>query len=343
MAEQVEDSYVSEEEMSDSPSSDGSSEATIVPIPEETEEIEESSPESSSGQGWPNWISSEATDFRSIFSQQPQGAFTDVGDPNDWRVYFPSEDDRVCSDYTSEMFCVYEFLFKELGLRLPFSDFQMAVLHHLDLAPTQLHPNSFAFIRAFELTCEYLKIGPTLPLFFHVFHLQRQKTVQGQFGWVSLKQVKKLFKAFSESIRTFKGRYYVVEPISDRAKESVYTWAIDRDEEGRPILDERGRMFNRRILKFRFAWSKEHFNRGTEAYATNPSIMSKEDLEGFQRLSNFVDSFTPAERMTRGKKPVIDDDGMPVLAPRYIDTAQLLSCSSDQEAKELLGTLSYAR
>ena len=71
--------------------------------------------------------------------------------------------------------------------------------------------------------------------------------------------------------------------------------------------------------------------------------MSKEDHEGFQLLSNFVDSFAPVERMTRGKKPVLDEDGSPVLAPRYIDTAQLLACSSDQEVQEFLGILFNAR
>ena len=48
MAEQVEDSYMSEEEMSDSSSSDGSSEATIVPTPEDTEPTEETPPIQSS-------------------------------------------------------------------------------------------------------------------------------------------------------------------------------------------------------------------------------------------------------------------------------------------------------
>ena len=328
--------------MSDSPSSGSSSEATIVPTPEDTEPTEETSPETS-GQEWPNWISPEATEFRSIFADHPQGAFTNVGEPGDWKVHFPTEDDRVCSDFSSECFCVYEFLFKDLGLRLPFSEFQMAVLCHLDLAPTQLHPNSFAFIRAFELTCEYLEIGVTLPLFFHVFHIQRQRTVEGKFGWVSLKQVKKMFKAFSESIRTFKGRYYIVEPISDRAKESVYTWAIDRDERGVPILNEHGRMVNRRFMKFRFSWSNEHFHRNTEEYATNPTVMSKEDVEGFQILSRYVDNFTPAQRENRAKELVFEDDGTPALVPRYINIAQLLTCSSHQEAMELLGISFNAR
>ena len=230
-----------------------------------------------------------------------------------------------------------------MGLRLPFSEFQMSVLSHLDLAPTQLLPNSFAFIRAFELTCEYLKIGITLPLFIHVFHLQRQ-TVQGQFGWVSLKQVKKLFKAFSESIRTFKNRYYFVEPKSDRARESVFMWEIEKDDRGVPILNEQGRMIRHRFMKFRFSWSDEHFQWKPDDYVTNPLLMSDEDKHSFKILSNFVDSFSPAQRMTRAKEIVYDEDGTPAMVPRYICCAQLLACPSHEEAMELLGIpFFYAR
>ena len=85
----------------------------------------------------------------------------------------PTSDARICSEFTEDAFPMYEIVFKDLGLRLPFNDFQVGVFNHLNLAPLQLHPNAIAFLRAFELTCRFLRIGVTIPLFFRVFHLQR--------------------------------------------------------------------------------------------------------------------------------------------------------------------------
>ncbi|RDX89358.1 hypothetical protein CR513_28935, partial [Mucuna pruriens] len=49
---------------------------------------------------------------------------------------------------------LFDTLSLKLGAQLPFSNFQCLVLKILNIAPTQLHPNSLAFIRAFEILCE---------------------------------------------------------------------------------------------------------------------------------------------------------------------------------------------
>jgi hypothetical protein len=64
---------------------------------------------------------------------------------------------------------MYEFAFKEAGLRLPFSGLVVNIFKNLRLAPSQLHPNTMAFIRAFELLCEYLEVEATRRLFFTIF------------------------------------------------------------------------------------------------------------------------------------------------------------------------------
>ncbi|MCI69221.1 hypothetical protein A2U01_0090482, partial [Trifolium medium] len=58
----------------------------------------------------------------------------------------------------------------------------------MNLAPSQLHPNSMAFLRAFELVCQYLEMESIVSLFFRIFKLQRQPSKDGRHGWVSLKQ-----------------------------------------------------------------------------------------------------------------------------------------------------------
>ncbi|MCI73729.1 hypothetical protein A2U01_0094993, partial [Trifolium medium] len=68
-----------------------------------------------------------------------------------WEVHRPDPEHRICSKFTDDGFGMYEFAFKDLKMRLPFSELVVGVFGWLDLAPSQLHPNSLAFIRAFEL------------------------------------------------------------------------------------------------------------------------------------------------------------------------------------------------
>ncbi|MED6174284.1 hypothetical protein PIB30_067687 [Stylosanthes scabra] len=68
---------------------------------------------------------------------------------------------------------VYAELFKCLGIRLPFSDFQMEVLTRCQVAASQLHLNGWGFLRTFE-------------------------------------RGRRLFDAFEESIQEFKWHYFKV-------------------------------------------------------------------------------------------------------------------------------------
>ncbi|MCI59396.1 hypothetical protein A2U01_0080651, partial [Trifolium medium] len=68
---------------------------------------------------------------------------------------------------------MYHIAFQQLGYRMSFTDLETTVFEHLRVSPSQLHPNSLAFLLAFEVTAGYLEIVPTLKLFFHAFGLQR--------------------------------------------------------------------------------------------------------------------------------------------------------------------------
>ncbi|KAJ1399700.1 hypothetical protein SESBI_30118 [Sesbania bispinosa] len=56
------------------------------------------------------------------------------GYEKDWTIELPGENDRICTD---------------LGVRLPFSNFEVSILRYLNIAPSQLHPNAWGFIRSF--------------------------------------------------------------------------------------------------------------------------------------------------------------------------------------------------
>ncbi|RDX97284.1 hypothetical protein CR513_19970, partial [Mucuna pruriens] len=78
----------------------------------------------------------------------------------------------------------------KLGVKLSFTAFERSVLRALNVAPTQLHPNSWAF-------------APSLGVFFWFFSLRKVVKV----GWKSLSSHprRKLLKPFLESFKVDQG------------------------------------------------------------------------------------------------------------------------------------------
>ena len=82
--------------------------------------------------------------------------------------------------YTSEINSGWETLKNyDTYPQLPFSDFQREVLRWTKLSPSQIHPNSYAFMRAFELVCQHL--GGSLFQKCLLYHLHR--SAGGRLGF----------------------------------------------------------------------------------------------------------------------------------------------------------------
>ncbi|RDY02195.1 hypothetical protein CR513_14380, partial [Mucuna pruriens] len=56
---------------------------------------------------------------------------------------------------------MYETVFLDFGVTLPFDFFEVDVLHMLGIAPSQLHPNGWAAIQAFKVVCLVLEVLPS--------------------------------------------------------------------------------------------------------------------------------------------------------------------------------------
>jgi hypothetical protein len=173
---------------------------------------------------------------------------------------------------------------------LPFSELDMGVFGHLKLAPSQLNPNLLGFLRAFEFVCEHLEIPPTVHLFFRIFKLQRQPTKDGRQGWVSFKQQVKLFEMYIDFVRGFKERYYVIKPMTEAARESLYHM-VEVTEDGVQVSRCRPR--------FPLAWSYEHFKKPTESYLIKDEKLTEEEKAGFTTLRAFVARFKHGPCVTR--------------------------------------------
>lgn len=90
-----------------------------------------------------------------------------------------------------------------------------AIHSDLLLAPTQLHPNGWAFLRAYQLTLEHLGRTISAPLFYATFTFVRSK----KGAWVSLRATEKnFFSLYSNSIKDFKTHYARVVAMNAVAK-----------------------------------------------------------------------------------------------------------------------------
>ena len=98
-------------------------------------------------------------------------------------------------------------MFEVLGLILPLTVFQCALLEHLNVASSQLHLKSWPMVRAFEILCHFFSIRPSVSVFLFFFQMK----LTGEIGWVSLNNVsKKLFKFDSNIFHHFKDYFFNV-------------------------------------------------------------------------------------------------------------------------------------
>jgi len=118
----------------------------------------------------------------------------------------------VCVDNRSNdgepFFFFYQTVFKSIGQRLPCNSFERELLTELNVAAAQLHPNSWAFIRAFSILCGFFGHVPSVDIFLHSFEAKSP----GNNLWVSLSGVtgRAIFTLFQQSYKGFEGKFFRV-------------------------------------------------------------------------------------------------------------------------------------
>jgi len=115
----------------------------------------------------------------------------------------------VCCDEAispNRPFCyLYATVFTRFLLRLPLSDFEKELLTEFNMAPIQLHPNSWAFVWAFSILYDQLDIPPSVDVFLYLFKMKKL----GCQLWVSLNSVsgRGILTLFQLSYKNFKGYF----------------------------------------------------------------------------------------------------------------------------------------
>jgi len=105
-------------------------------------------------------------------------------------------------------FYMYMCHFSQLHVRLSLDDFTMGVLRVLNVAPTQLHPNSWAYLQAFRILCQSLYLEPT-PYAFLYFYDTRPRRPATWLSLISRPSISRL-DAFSQFFKHFKDGYFKV-------------------------------------------------------------------------------------------------------------------------------------
>jgi len=119
--------------------------------------------------------------------------------------------DRVCHGQkgaTEKFFYMYMCHFSQLHVRLPLDGFTIGVLRALNVAPTQLHPNSWAYLQAFRILCQYFYLEPS-PYAFLYFYDTRPRRPTTWLSLISRPSISRL-DAFSQSFKHFKDWYFKV-------------------------------------------------------------------------------------------------------------------------------------
>ncbi|GAU50711.1 hypothetical protein TSUD_301150, partial [Trifolium subterraneum] len=255
-----------------------------------------------------DWVADDPRTTPSKFEFEenfPEDLFTDIEDPGhaNWEVRIPGAKQRICSAFKNGGFPVYQIIFEHMGLRLPFSDLEVAVFNHLELCPSQLHPNSLAFIRAFEIVAAYLQLAPTVPLFFHIFGIQRSRP---------------------------RGN------VTDKCWKTIIVRGPKLDDEGRVEHRDDGEPIEVDCERFPFCWSTKHYAREAKSFTFRKGALSKEELADLKALEDFVEEFPPSLWEDREGNPICDEEGYQLSSKKFINTKALLKCSTRTEAEDLL-------
>ncbi|GAU42124.1 hypothetical protein TSUD_350980 [Trifolium subterraneum] len=277
-----------------------------------------------------------ASDYAKFSLNGGDGMFRTVQRPpiDDWKACIPNTSRRICSKFQWGSFPMYQIAFEHMGYRFPFSDFEVPVFRYLHLTPSQLHPNSLAFIRAFEMTAAYLGFLPTIPLFFHSFHLQRSKpkgNAANKFGWVSLKQSVKLFEMFLESVRGFKDSYFFIKPLNSVSWQSIIYRGPAKDATGAPLIGPDGRPILEDYSRFPLSWRKSHYLKPASDFIYSAEELTVEELSNYEQMKVFVGSFPRKSYEDEEENPILDESGVPLTKNTFIDTRKLLACKSAAE------------
>jgi len=224
------------------------------------------------------WVHRDVLATPSVFTKEQEAhlnevvqIFDDLEHNKLYRIVVPVPGERPCFMATegNRYMFMFDYTLTTIGVCLPFSDFTIGLINHLRLAPSQIHPVAWGFIRSFELVCSHYGIPASVPVFMYLFDLIR-KGGENNKSFVSLRGStdRRVFKAYTDSAKRsdvpFSVEYYKIMAEledGDPKKPKMICW----DD---PNLD---------YPKFYLYWTSSHFDlKASNYYYTYDRLSSEE-------------------------------------------------------------------
>ncbi|GAU51379.1 hypothetical protein TSUD_413120 [Trifolium subterraneum] len=103
---------------------------------------------------------------------------------------------------------MYANVIQTLNLWFPLTIFEDTILRLLNVVPSQFHPNSWAFVKGYELLCYALDLEPSLGVFFSFY--QVKSLTPGRLVSVCAQPNKGLFKLFASNFKNYQDSFFRV-------------------------------------------------------------------------------------------------------------------------------------
>ncbi|MED6226647.1 hypothetical protein PIB30_105930, partial [Stylosanthes scabra] len=168
------------------------------------------------------WVDAEVFTLSSVITsdvlpelRREMRMIEDVASERDYVLEAAVPSDRLpfqAAEDKTHFLWVYVELFTRLGIRLPFTDFQREVMTRCRVTASQLHLNSWGFLRTFERVCLHFGFRLSLRIFLYTYQLHAPSPGNGFLSFRA-HQGRWLFDVFEESIQEFKWHYFKVLPF----------------------------------------------------------------------------------------------------------------------------------
>jgi hypothetical protein len=103
-------------------------------------------------------------------------------------------------------FLMYGVVVQTFNLWFPFTQFEISLLQTLNVAPIQLHPNSWGFAKAYQIVCLALGITPSIGVFFSFYHLK--SFIPGRLVSLCALPNRTLFALYANNFKNYQDSFY---------------------------------------------------------------------------------------------------------------------------------------
>lgn len=166
--------------------------------------------------------------------------------------------------------------FSRHWLHLPFTIFEIEVLKHLAMTPSQVHPTCWAYIKVYQYWCENLNGEPYVILFFHLFRFCCNSMTHTRGRWLIYIGLTIHGFGSPSELQSFEDQFFMITLVSSEAYGAV--WDIDERVDGRCV-----NLFSKH-------WPKGHFLMRNHLYIHREKDLPHEALYQMDQLVKFINN-----------------------------------------------------